>query len=95
MLKKQQQNNNINTKSPNVFNYLKILSQEAKDLIDEIEDANDDIDDGKLLSIGSNKERFNFNIFNKPLNFIAAIYNSKISLKEAEFKKKNIEKKRS
>ena len=95
MLKKQQQNNNINTKSPNVFNYLKILSQEAKDLIDEIEDANDDIDDGKLLSIGSNKERFNFNIFNKPLNFIAAIYNSKISLKEAEFKQKNIEKKRS
>ena len=64
-------------------------------MIDEIEDANDDIDDGKLLSIGSNKERFNFNIFNKPLNFIAAIYNSKISLKEAEFKQKNIEKKRS
>ena len=95
MLKKQQQNNNIKTKSPNVFNYLKSLSQEAKDLIDEIEDANDDIDDGKLLSIGSNKERFNFNIFNKPLNFIAAIYNSKISLKEAEFKQKNIEKKRS
>ena len=39
MLKKQQQNNNINTKSPNVFNYLKSLSQEAKDLIDETEDA--------------------------------------------------------
>ena len=39
MLKKQQQNNNIKTKSPNVFNYLKSLSQEAKDLIDETEDA--------------------------------------------------------
>ena len=67
---KQQQNNNINTESPDVFNNLKSLSQEAKDLIDEIEDENDDIDDGKLLFIGSNKERFNFNIFNKTLNFI-------------------------
>ena len=57
-------------------------------MIDEIEDANDDIDDGKLLFIGSNKERFNFNTFNKPLNFILFnfIYNGEISLKEAEFK---------
>ena len=60
MLKKQQQNNKIDTKSQNIFNYLKSLSQETKDLMDEIEDANDDIDDGKLLFIGSNKERFNF-----------------------------------
>ena len=57
-------------------------------MIDEIEDANDDIDDGKLLFIGSNKERFNFNTFNKPLNFISFnfIYNGEISLKEVEFK---------
>ena len=42
MLKKtQQQNNKIDTKSPNVFNYSKSLSQEAKDLIDEIGDGND------------------------------------------------------
>ena len=46
--KEKQQNNNIDTKPPNVFNYLKSLSQEAKDLMDEIEDENDDIDDGKL-----------------------------------------------
>ena len=70
MLKKQQQNNNINTKSPNVFNYLKSLSQEAKDLIDEIEDANDNIDDGQLLFIGNNKEKFNFNTFKWLLNFL-------------------------
>ena len=76
--KKQQQNNNINTKSPNVCNYFKSLSQKAKKLIYEIEDANDDIGDGKLLFIGSNKKRFNFNTFNKPLNFITAIYNDKI-----------------
>ena len=31
-------------------------------------------------------EKFNFNIFKKPLNFISAIYNGEISLKEAEFK---------
>ena len=91
--KKNQQNKNIDTKLPNVFHYLKILSQEAKDLIDETEDANDDINDGKLLFIGINKERFNFNTFNKPLNFISAIYNGEISLKEAEFKQRDLEKK--
>ena len=76
---KNQQNNNIDTKPPNVFNYLKSLSPEAKDLRDEIEDADDDIDYGKLLFIGSNKEEFNFNTFGKPLNFISAIYNGEIS----------------
>ena len=49
MLKKTSNKTTIQTKPPNVFNYLKSLSQEAKDLIDEIKDANDDIDDGKLL----------------------------------------------
>ena len=61
--------------------------------MDEIEDANDDINDSKLLFIGSNKEKFNFNTFNKPLNFILAIYNGEISLKEAEFKHRDLEKK--
>ena len=61
--------------------------------MDEIKDANDDIDDGKLLLIGSNQEKFNFNTFNKPLKFISAIYNGEISLKEAEFSQKNLEKK--
>ena len=76
---KKQQTNNIVTKPPNVFNYLKSLSPEAKYLMDEIEDADDDIDYGKLLFIGSNKEKFNFNTFRKPLNFISAIYNGEIS----------------
>ena len=48
---------NIDTKPPNVFNYFKSLSQSAKDLMDEIEDANDDIDYDKLLFIGSNKKK--------------------------------------
>ena len=46
---KQNNNNNIKTKSPNVFNYLESLNQEAKDLIDEIDDVNNDIDNGKLF----------------------------------------------
>ena len=36
--KKPQQNNSMSTKPPNVFDYLKSLSQEAKDLMDEIRD---------------------------------------------------------
>ena len=61
--------------------------------MNEIEDADDDIDDGKLLFIGSNKEKFNFNTFNKPLNLISAIYNGEISLKEPEIKQGNLEEK--
>ena len=61
--------------------------------MDEIEDADDDIDDGKLLFIGSNKEKFNFNAFNESLNLISAIYNGEISLKEPEIKQRNLEEK--
>ena len=59
--------------------------------MDEIKDANDDIDDGKLLFIGSNKKKFNFNIFRMPLNFLSAIYNGEISLKKAEMFQKKLE----
>ena len=62
-------------------------------MIDEITDANGDIDDGKLLFIGSYKERFNFNTVNKPLKFISAIYNGEIWLKQAESKQNDLEKK--
>ena len=73
---KKQQNNNIESKPLNIFD-LNNLNQEAKDLMDKIQDANDDIDDGKFVFIGSNKENFNFNTLNKPLNLISAIYNGK------------------
>ena len=33
------------------------------------------------------------NTFNKPLNFILAIYNGELSLKEAELKQRNLEEK--
>ena len=70
-----------------------MISQEAKDLMNKIEDADDDTDVYKPVFIGSNKEKFNFNTFNMPLNFISDIYNGKISLKEAEFKQRDLEKK--
>ena len=53
-------------------------------MIDEIEDAGHDIDKYKLAFIGSNREKFNFNIFRIPLNFLSAINNSEITLKVAE-----------
>ena len=39
------------------------------------------------------KKKNNFNTFRMPLNFISDIYNGKISLKEAEFFQRKLEKK--
>ena len=93
-IKKQKTNNtnNIDTKPPNVFNYLKDLSREANDLMDEIEEVDENIDIYNLAFIGSNKRKFNFNTFRMPLNFLSDIYNGKISLEEAEFAQREIEK---
>ena len=90
---KKQQTNNIDTKPSNIFNYLKSLRQEIEDLMYEIEEENDDIDIYKLDFIGSDREKFNFNTFRMPLNFLSAIYNGEISLKEAEFTQRGLEKK--
>ena len=65
------------------------MSQETEDLMYEIEEENDDIDIYKLDFIGSDREKFNFNTFRMPLNFLSAIYNGEISLKEAEFKQRD------
>ena len=61
--------------------------------MNEIKDEDDDIDKYKLVFIGSNREEFSFNIFRKPLNFISAIYNGEIKLKEAEISHRNLEEK--
>ena len=93
---KKQQTNNIDTKPSNISNYLKSLSPEAKDLMDKIEDDDhddDDIDINKIPFVGSDRETFNFNTFRMPLNFLSAIYNGEISLKEAEFTQRGLEKK--
>ena len=81
---KKQSNINIDLKLPNVFNWLKTLSQEAKDVIDIMEDADDDIDNNKLPFIGSNKEKINFNIFIMPLNLLLDFFNGKITLTKTE-----------
>ena len=60
--------------------------------MDEIENADNDIDDDNLFFIRSNKEKLDFNTFKKPLNVILAIYNGEISLKEAEFKQRDFKK---
>ena len=61
--------------------------------MDEIKGGDNDTDIYKLAFIGSNNEKFNFNILKIPLNFLSAIYNGKITLKEAEISQRNLEKK--
>ena len=56
--------------------------------MNEIEDADDDINNDMFIFIDSNQEKLNFNTFKMLLNFISDIYNGKMLLKEAEFKQK-------
>ena len=56
--------------------------------MDEIKDADDEIDIYKLVFIGSYVKKFNFNTFSMSLNFHSAIYNGEISLKKAEISQK-------
>ena len=54
-------------------------------MIGETEDEDNDTDDNKLLFIGSNKKKIDFNTFKMPLNFLSDIYNVKTSLKRENF----------
>ena len=74
-----------------VSNYLKSLRQDAKDFMDEIEDASNETDYNKLLFISSNKEKFNFSIFSMPFNFFF-IFNGKITFKKGEINQKDLSK---
>ena len=62
-------------------------------MIDEINDADNDIDKYNLVFTDSDREKFNFNIFRIPLDFLSAIFNGEISLKEAEFSQRKMERK--
>ena len=73
-------------------NYLQSLSQEANDLMDEIEDANSDNDYNKPFFTDSSKEKFNFNVFSTPLHFLLDIFNGKITFKKAEINQRNLNK---
>ena len=77
------------TLPPIVSNYLKSLSQEAKDLMDELEDANNDNGYNKLLYIGD-KEKINFNIFRY---FLLDIFNGNITFKKAEINQRELNEK--
>ena len=61
--------------------------------MDETEDVDIEIDYNKLLFIGSNKEKFNFNIFSTPLNFPLDICNGKITFKKAEINQRDLNRK--
>ena len=66
----------IYAQNPQMFkDYLKSLSEEAKDLMDEIKDADDDIAKYKFVFIGNNREKFNFNTSRMPLNFLSDFNN--------------------
>ena len=61
----------------------------VKMVMNEIKDEDDD----NLVFIDSNKEEFSFNTLRKLLNFISAIYNGEITLKEADISHRNLEEK--
>ena len=92
-MKKPKKQQNICSIPLIISNYLKSLSQEAKDLMDEIEGANDDIDYNKLPFIRSSKEKFNFNIFSMPLNLLLDIFNGKITLTKTEINQRDLNEK--
>ena len=92
-MKKPKKQQNICSIPLIISNYLKSLSQEAKDLMDEIEGANDDIDYNKLLFIRRSKEKFNFNIFSMPLNLLLDIFNGKITLTKTEINQRDLNEK--
>ena len=61
--------------------------------MNEIKNADNDIDYNKLLFIGRNKEKLNFNIFSTPLNFLLDIFNGKITLSKAEINQRDLNEK--
>ena len=61
--------------------------------MNEIKNAGNDIDYNKLLFIGRNKEKLNFNIFSTPLNFLLDIFNGKITLSKAEINQRDLNEK--
>ena len=44
-------------------------AKDAKDLMIEVEDTEDDLDKEKLIFVGKNREKFNFSTFKSPLDF--------------------------
>ena len=49
----------------------------------ELEDAEDDLDKEKLMFVGSNGEKFNFNPFKTLPDFLSNTYHGKITFKKS------------
>ena len=77
---------NINTdsKSLKTINFFGKLSPEAKELMNEIREVENDIDPENLVCAKSGKKSFNFNIFRLLFKFAANIYDGKTKLEEAK-----------
>ena len=71
---------NIDTGSKllKAINFSNRLSPEAKQLIEEIKEEENDIDPEKLVFINSDEKIFNFNIFKLLFNFASDIYNERL-----------------
>ena len=81
-IEKAKKTTKLRFNTTNCMKLFKNSKPRGKDLIDEIEDANNDIDYNKRFFIGSNKEKFNCNTFSTQLNFLLDIFNGKITLKK-------------
>ena len=77
---------NIDTGSKllKAINFFSRLSPEAKQLMDDTKEEENDIDPEKLVCIKSDEKIFNFNIFKLSFKFASSIYDDKITLKEAK-----------
>ena len=68
------------SKALKVINFFGKLSPEAKELMNEIREVENDIDSEKLVCAKSGKKSFNFNVFKLLFKFSANIYDGKIIL---------------
>ena len=75
---------NRDSKPLKVINFFGKLSPEAKELMNEIREVENDIDSEKLVCAKSVKKSFNFNVLKLLFKFSANIYDGKIILEEAK-----------
>ena len=67
------------------------LGLETKESLDETEELDNKIDFTNLVCVHTNWKIFDFNIFRRPVDFIARIYFDDISLEKAIYKQNETE----
>ena len=77
---------NINTglKSSKMIDFFSGLSPEAKQLLNEIQEEQNDINLQKLVCTKSDRKIFNFNTFKPSSKLVSNIFNGKITLEETK-----------